>query len=50
MLSADDWVCIFVLFAVWMTCPAQGAIGSWEMLSLVHKWSPLWEVSLFDTP
>ena len=25
ILSADDWVCIFVLFVVCMSCPAQGA-------------------------
>ena len=25
ILSADDWVSIFVLFVVWMRCPAEGA-------------------------
>ena len=27
ILSADDWVCSFVLFVVWMRDPAQGATG-----------------------
>ena len=50
ILSADDWVCIFVLFVVWMRCPAQGGTGGWVMLGLVFRWFPLWEFSLFDTP
>ena len=29
ILHADDWVCIFVLFVVWMRCPAQGGTGGW---------------------
>ena len=48
ILSADDLVCIFILFVVWMRCPAQDD-GS-VMPSLVFKWFPLWEFSLFDTP
>ena len=40
ILSADDWVCIFV-------CLAQGATGGWLMLGLVFKWFPLCEFSLF---
>ena len=28
LLSADDWVCIFVLFVVQMRRPAQGNAGS----------------------
>ena len=50
ILSADDWVCIFVLFVVWMRHPAQGATHGWVMLGLVFKWFPLWEFSLFDNP
>ena len=50
ILSADDWVCIFVLFDVWMRLPAQGATGGWVMPGLVFKWFPLCEFSLFDTP
>ena len=50
MLSADDWVCIFVLFVVWMRHPAQGATAGLVMLGLVFKWFPLCEFSLFDTP
>ena len=50
ILSADDWVCIFVLFVVKMRHPAQGATGGWVMPSLVFKWFPLCEFSLFDTP
>jgi len=38
VLSADDWVCVFVLFVVWMRCPAQGSVGSWVMLGLVYTW------------
>ena len=38
ILSADDWVYIFVLFVVWMRCPEQGANGGWVMLGLVFKW------------
>ena len=48
--SADDWVCIFVLFVVCMRCPAQSATGSWMMPGLVFRWFPLCEFSLFDTP
>ena len=50
ILSADDWVCIFVLFVVWMRHTAQSATGGWMMPGLVFKWSPLCEFSLFDTP
>ena len=50
LLSADDWVCNFVLFVVWMGHPAQGATGAWVMLGLVFQWFPLCEFSLFDTP
>ena len=49
IMSADDWVCIFVLFVVWMRCPVQSATGIWGMLGLVLKWFHLWEFSLFDT-
>ena len=27
LLSADDLVCVFVLFVVQMRCPAQGVTG-----------------------
>ena len=50
ILSADDWVCTFFLFVVWMRHPAQGATGGWVMLGLVFKWFSLCEFSLFDTP
>ena len=50
ILSADDWVCIFVLFVVQMRHPAQGAIGGWVMQGLVFKQYPLCEFSVFDTP
>ena len=49
VLSADDWVCIFVLFVVSMRHPALGATGGWVMLGLVFKWFPLCEFSLFDS-
>ena len=50
ILSANDWICIFVLFVVYMSSPAQGATGVWVMLGLVFKWFHLCEFSLFDTP
>ena len=50
ILSADDCVCIFVLFVVQMRHPAQGATGGCVMLGLVFKWFPLCEFSPFDTP
>ena len=50
ILSADDWVCIFVLFVVSMRHPAQGASGGWVMLGLVLKSFPLCDFSVFDTP
>ena len=49
ILSADDWVCIFVLFVVYTRCLAQCAAGGWVMLGLVFKQLPLFEFSLFDT-
>ena len=50
ILSADDWVCIFVLFVVQMRHTAQGATSGWVILGLVFRWFPLCEFSLFDTP
>ena len=41
ILSADDWVCIFVFFVVWMRRPAQGSIGSWVILGLIYMWLAL---------
>ena len=49
LLSADDWVCIFVLFVVYMRHPSQGATGGWVMPGLEFKWFSLCEFSLFDT-
>ena len=46
ILCADDWVCIFVLFAVQMRRPAQGATGGWVMLGLVFKCFHLCSISL----
>ena len=50
ILSADDRVCIFVLFVVYMRRPAQGATSGWVIPGLVFKSFPLCEFSLFDTP
>ena len=50
ILSAGDCVYIFVLFVVYMSLPAQGAIGGWVMLGLVFKWFRLCEFSLFYAP
>jgi len=41
ILSADDWVCILVLFIVWMRRSAQDAAGGWVMQGPVFKWFPL---------
>ena len=41
ILSADDWVCIFVLLVVHMRHPTQGATGGLVMLGLAFKWFPL---------
>ena len=49
ILSADNWVCIFVLFVVLTKHPAQGAIRGWVIPGLVFKWSPLCEFLVFDT-
>ena len=46
--AAADWVCIFVLFVVYMRHPAQGATGGGVMLGLVLKWFHLSDFSLFD--
>ena len=43
LLSADDRVCIFVLFAVYMRRPAQGATGGCVKPDFVFKWFPLCE-------
>ena len=49
ILSADDWVCIFTLFVVYMRCLAQGVTGGWVMPSVLFKWCLLYAFSLFDT-
>ena len=49
-MSADDWVCIFVLFVVQMRLPAQGATGGWVVPGLVFKWFSLCGFSLFILP
>ena len=49
-MSADDWVCFFVLFLTQVRHPAQDATCGWVMPGLVFKWFPLCEFSLFDTP
>ena len=45
ILSAADWVCIFVC-----CLDAQGTTGGCVMLGFVFKWFPLCEFSLFDIP
>ena len=50
ILSAEDWVRIFVSFVVYMRHPTQGDTDGWVMPGLVFKWLPLCEFSLFDTP
>ena len=42
ILSAGDWVCIFVLFVVYMKCPTHiDATGGWVMQGFVFKWFSL---------
>ena len=43
ILSVDDWVTFFVLFAVWMRCPSLGVTGGWVMPGLVFQWFTLCE-------
>ena len=56
ILSAGDWVCIFVLFVfLFSLCCLDevsciGTTGGWVMLGLVFKWFPLCEFSPFGTP
>ena len=50
VLSADDWVGVFMLFVVWVRHPAESPGGSWIMLVLAYRWMPLWEFSLINTP
>ena len=50
ILSADDWICIFVLFVVYNEASCRGTTGGWVMLGLVFKWFPLCEFSLFGIP
>ena len=50
ILFVDDWICILVLFVVWMRHPAHDATGGWVMLNFVFKWFHLCEFSVFDTP
>ena len=49
-MSADEWVCIFVLFVVSMRRPEQGAAGGWVMPGLVFQWFSFCEFSLFASP
>ena len=49
ILFTDDWVCVFILFVVWVRHPTLGAAGSWVMPG-VYRWEPLWEFSLINTP
>ena len=50
ILSADGWVCIFVLFVVYMRHPAQGVTGGWGMPGLAFKWFLSCEFSLLILP
>ena len=49
ILSADDWVCVFVVCCLYEAA-CKRATGGWMMPGLVFKWFPLCEFSLFDTP
>ena len=50
ILSADDWVRIFVLFVVYMKHPVQGTIGGWVMPCLVFNWLLLCEFHYLILP
>ena len=48
ILSADDWVCIFVLFVVWMRHPAQGATGEFvDARSCIQVASFVWVLTIW---
>ena len=46
ILSADDWVCIFIVCCL----DEASYTGGQVTLGLIFKWFPLCEFSLFDTP
>ena len=48
ILSADHWVCVFVVFVAQIRHPAQCATSGLVMPGLVFKWFPFCEFSLFD--
>ena len=41
-LSEDDWLCVFVLFFVWVKGPALGVANRGVILGLGYTWRPLW--------
>ena len=47
-LSADCWVCVPVLFIVWVRYSALGATGSLMEPGLGFGRRPLWEFSLIN--
>ena len=41
-LSEDDWLCVSVLFVVWVKGPALGVASRGVILGLGYTWRPLW--------
>ena len=37
-LSDDYWICVLVLFVVWVRCPALGTADTWVVPGLGHTW------------
>ena len=50
ILSADDWIGVFVLLVIWVSCPVLGAPSSWVVPGLGYRWRPSWEFSLINSP
>ena len=37
-LSDDYWICVLVLFVVWVRCPALGTADTWVVPGHGHTW------------
>lgn len=48
-LLADGWVCVAILFVVWVRHPVLSAAGRWVVLGLRFGWRPSWDFSLIIT-
>ena len=48
-LSADDWVCVFVMLLIWVRHPALCVASSLVASDLGQRWKPSWEFSVIST-